>query len=113
KFNWQNIKEVLLSTMSTSSMILFIMVGAMLFGYILTDMQIPQAVTNSIGNLDVSKWVILIIINILLIGLGLFLEVIAILVITLPILFPLMITLEFDPIWFAIIMVINMELAII
>lgn len=113
KFTLKDIKETLLSTMTTSTMILLIMVGAMVFGYILTDLRIPQEITNTISNLDVSKWIIMIIIILLLIALGLFLEVIAILVITLPILFPLILSLGFDPVWFAIIMVITMELAII
>lgn len=106
-------KEIIMATVKTNAMILFIMVGAMLLGYILTVVQIPQTITNYATSADVSKWVIFILINIVLLILGMFLETVSILVITLPILYPIITALGFDPIWFAIIMVINMELALI
>ena len=94
-------------------MILFIIIGAMLLGFILTILQIPQTIVNFSTSLDVSPWIIFILINIVLLILGMFLETVSILVITLPILYPIIIALGFDPIWFAIIMIINMELALI
>lgn len=108
-----NLKQIILSTVKTNAMILFIIIGAMLLGFILTILQIPQAITESAISLDVSPWVIFILINIVLLILGMFLETISILVITVPILYPIITALGFDPIWFAIIMVINMELALI
>src|SRR5699024_11777591 len=111
--NIENMKHIIMSTVKTNAMILFIMVGAMLLGYILTVVQIPQTITNYATSLDVSKWVIFIFINIVLLILGMFLETFSILVITLPILYPIITALGFDPIWFAIIMIINMELALI
>lgn len=110
---FHNLKMILLGTVKTTAMILFIMVGAMLLGYIMTILQIPQTVVNYATSLDISRWVIFIMINIVLLILGMFLETVSILVITLPILYPIITMLGFDPIWFAIIMVINMELALI
>lgn len=109
----ENFEKILISTVKTNAMILFIIVGAMLLGYVMTILQIPQAVTNFATSQDISPWVIFILINITLLLLGMFLETISILVITLPILFPIVVALGFDPIWFAVIMVINMELALI
>lgn len=111
--NWENFKKIIISTVKTNAMILFIIVGAMLLGYIMTILQIPQTITNYATAQDISPWIIFIMINIVLLILGMFLETISILVITLPILYPIIIALGFDPIWFAIIMVINMELALI
>ena len=111
--NLENIKKIIFSTVKTNAMILFIIVGAMLLGYIMTILQIPQTVTNYATQQDISPWVIIIFINIALLILGMFLETISILVITLPILYPIIMSLGFDPFWFAIIMVINMELALI
>ncbi|GGP08032.1 TRAP transporter large permease [Oceanobacillus neutriphilus] len=108
-----NLKQIILSTVKTNAMILFIIIGAMLLGFILTILQIPQTITEAAISLDVSPWVIFILINIVLLILGMFLETISILVITVPILYPIITALGFDPIWFAIIMVINMELALI
>lgn len=111
--NLINFKKIIMSTVKTNAMILFIVVGAMLLGYILTILQIPQTITNYATSQDISPWIIFILINLALLVLGMFLETISILVITLPILYPIIIALGFDPIWFAIIMVINMELALI
>jgi C4-dicarboxylate transporter, DctM subunit len=111
--NLENIKTIIFSTVKTNAMILMIIVGAMLLGYIMTILQIPQTVTNYATQQDISPWIIFILINVVLLILGMFLETISILVITLPILYPIIMALGFDPIWFAIIMVINMELALI
>lgn len=108
-----NLDLIIISTVKTNAMILFIIIGAMLLGYVLTIVQIPQTLTNYVTTLDISPWVIFILINLALLLLGMFLETISILVITLPILYPIIIALGFDPIWFAVIMVINMELALI
>ena len=108
-----NFKKILISTVKTNAMILFIIVGAMLLGYIMTILNIPQSITNYAIAQDISPWLIFILINIVLLILGMFLETVSILVITLPILYPIITALGFDPIWFAIIMVINMELALI
>jgi C4-dicarboxylate transporter DctM subunit len=108
-----NLKQILLATVKTNTMILFIIIGAMLLGFILTILQIPQSIVNLATTQDISPWIIFILINIVLLILGMFLETVSILVITLPILYPIIIALGFDPIWFAIIMVINMELALI
>jgi C4-dicarboxylate transporter DctM subunit len=109
----ENLKKIILSTVATNAMILFIIVGAMLFGFILTSLQIPQMLTEMATSWQVSRWVVFVLINLLLLVLGCFLETVSILVITLPILYPIIVSLGFDPIWFAIIMVVNMELALI
>ncbi|MCG3088031.1 TRAP transporter large permease [Sporosarcina cyprini] len=106
-------REILINTVKTNAMILFIIIGAMLLGYILTILQIPQTIVNFATTQDISPWIIFVLINIVLLILGMFLETVSILVITLPILYPIIMALGFDPIWFAIIMVINMELALI
>ncbi|MET3655722.1 TRAP transporter large permease [Sporosarcina sp. FSL K6-1540] len=108
-----NLKEIMLATVKTNTMILFIIIGAMLLGFILTILQIPQTIVSFATSQDINPWIIFILINIVLLILGMFLETVSILVITLPILYPIIIALGFDPIWFAIIMVINMELALI
>ena len=83
---------ILRSTIKTSCMIFAIMVGAMLFGYILTVLQVPQALMSLVTEGHMNRWVILI---------------------TLPMLYPIIKTLGFDPIWFNVVLLINMELALI
>lgn len=105
--------EILGDTVKTTSMIFAIMIGASLFGFVLTILQVPQTVTEFVAGIDASRWIILIAINLLLLFLGCILESISILFITLPILYPIIIKAGFDPIWFNVIMLINLELALI
>lgn len=111
--SWRDIAKVLNDTVKTNAMILAIMIGAMIFGYIMTILRIPQHLTEFATSLEMNRWLIMISINILLLILGCFLETVSIILITLPMLFPIIVQLGFDPIWFAIVMVINMELALI
>ena len=104
---------ILNDTVKTSCMIYAIMIGAALFGFVLTILDAPQALTAYVAGLDLGKWAIFIAINILLLFLGCILESISIIFITLPILFPLIVSLGFDPIWFNVVMLINLELALI
>lgn len=104
---------ILRSTIKTSCMIFAIMVGAMLFGYILTVLQVPQALMSLVTEGHMNRWVILIGINIVLLILGCVLETVSIILITLPMLCPIIKALGFDPIWFNVVLLINMELALI
>ena len=109
----KDIPEILLDTVKTSSMIFAIMIGATLFGFVLTILQVPQALTMLVAEMETSRWFVFIAINILLLILGCILESISIIFITLPILYPIIIKLGFDPIWFNVILLINLELALI
>lgn len=95
----------------TSAAILFVLAGAAVFSYALTASGIPQYVVDWIKALDLSPIEFLILVNILLLFLGMFLEVISAMLITIPIFFPIVQQLGIDPIHFAIIMIINMEIA--
>jgi len=108
-----DLPTILNETIKTTSMIFAIMIGATLFGFVLTILNVPQAVTAVVADLEASKWVVFIAINLLLLFLGCILESISIIFITLPILYPIIIKLGFDPIWFNVVMLINLELALI
>jgi len=108
-----DIPGIMMDTTKTSAMVLAIIIGAMLYGFVLTVMQIPQQLTEMVTAMNVNRWVVFVAINILLLFLGCILETVSIILITVPILYPLILKLGFDPIWFAVIMVINMELALI
>lgn len=105
--------EILLATVKTTSMIFAIMIGAMVFGFILTILQVPQALMALVANSDVNRWVVLLGVNLVLLVLGCVLETVSIILITLPMLFPIMKALDFDLIWFNVVLAINMELALI
>ena len=109
----KDMTEILEDTIKTACMIFAIMIGASLFGFVLTILDAPQALTNFVVDMQTNRWVIFVAINILLLFLGCILESVSIIFITLPILFPLIVKLGFDPIWFNVVMLINLELALI
>lgn len=96
-----------------SAMIFLIITGALIFAKFLTIQQIPQGFSNWIGHISPNKWVFLVGANIMFIIMGMFMEAVAILLITLPILLPVIKIFGIDVIHFAVIMTINMELAMI
>jgi C4-dicarboxylate transporter DctM subunit len=105
--------SILLGTVKTTSMIFCIMIGATLFGFVLTILQVPQALTLMVTEMQFSRWIFFIMINCLLLFLGCILETVSIIFITVPILYPIILQLGFDPIWFNVILQINMEMALI
>jgi len=85
----------------------------MVFGYAMTTTQVASVISQSVAGLDVSPWLIFIAINLLLIFLGCFMETLSIIVITAPILIPIISAFGWDLIWFGIVLTINMEMALI
>ncbi|NYT36877.1 TRAP transporter large permease subunit [Allopusillimonas soli] len=104
---------ILRETAKGSVMVLMIIAGAMLFGYAMTTSSVAPTISRVVAELDVPAWAAFITINLLLIFLGCFMETLSIIVITAPILIPIIVAMGWDPIWFGIIMVINMEMALI
>ena len=109
----QDMPAILRATIKTSCMIFSIMIGAMLFGYILTILQVPQALMRLVTEGDLNRWIVMLGINIMLLILGCVLETVSIILITLPMLYPIIKALGFDPIWLNVVLLINMELALI
>lgn len=109
----QDMPAILRATIKTSCMIFSIMIGAMLFGYILTILQVPQALMRLVTEGDLNRWIVMLGINIMMLILGCVLETVSIILIILPMLYPIIKALGFDPIWFNVVLLINMELALI
>ena len=109
----QDMPAILRATIKTSCMIFSIMIGAMLFGYILTILQVPQALMRLVTEGDLNRWIVMLGINIMLLILGCVLETVSIILIILPMLYPIIKALGFDPIRFNVVLLINMELALI
>jgi tripartite ATP-independent transporter DctM subunit len=94
-------------------MITMILVGASIFSYFFTLTQSTQDLVHWVGHLDVSRWVIIVLILCGYIVLGSFMDQIAILVLTVPIVLPLIKSLGFDPIWFGVIKIVTAEVGMI
>lgn len=94
-------------------MIMMIIGCAGLFGFMLSQLYVTQAIASAVGGLDVNAWVLMGLINIFLLIAGLFLPPVAVIPMTAPILLPIILDAGFDPIWFGIIMTINLEIGLI
>ena len=84
-----------------------------LLRHVVTILHVPQRLITYLAELDVAPWQFIILVCIIFIFLGDFLEVVSITIITLPIIFPILLAIGIDPVWFAVIMTINMEFALI
>lgn len=113
RLGWKGFFASLEETIRLTAMIFIILIGATLFGQFLAMSRVPTAVSSMVVGLDVSPFIIIAIILAIYFLLGLFLEGIAILVLTLPIVYPLIIQLGFDGIWFGIIMVMVFNMGVI
>jgi C4-dicarboxylate transporter DctM subunit len=109
----KDVQRVVLDAAKVSIMLLFIIANAMLFAHVLTTERIPHAIAEIIIQWGLPAWGFLIVVNIILLIAGNFMEPSAILLIMAPILFPIAVQLGIDPIHLGIIMVVNMEIGMI
>ncbi|NNE75473.1 MAG: TRAP transporter large permease [Pricia sp.] len=108
KLTFKKIQVVFLDSMKTSASLMVLVGFANLFGYILITEQIPQTISNEILGFTTNKYVVLLLINLLLIVVGTFMETIAALLILFPILLKVALAVDVDPIHFAVIAVLNL-----
>jgi tripartite ATP-independent transporter DctM subunit len=112
-WNPRDLWVVLRDSTRESVMILFIIGAAGVFSYMLSSLFITQSIAEWIGTLDVNRWVLMGAINVFLLIAGFFLPPVAVILMAAPILLPIITTAGFDPIWFAVVLTINMEIGLI
>lgn len=105
RLRWTEIKESLIDAVRTGGSIFTIVVGAFLFGYFLVITQTPQKVSDFLTALPIGPYGILVLILIMYLILGALMDELAIILVTVPIIYPVMMQLGFDPIWFGVIIV--------
>ena len=105
--------QILRDTMRESVMILMIIAGAVLFGYMLTSLYLTQTLATAIAEMHVNRWILMGLINVFLLVCGFFIPPAAIILMTSPILLPIITAAGFDPVWFGVILTINMEVGLI
>jgi C4-dicarboxylate transporter DctM subunit len=104
--------QVMTHAVRSAAAIMIIIAMALAFGHLITETGIAQKTLDFVKSLDIQPWQFLLAVNIILIILGMFLEVFSILLIMVPIILPLLEPLGIDPIHFGVVLVINMELAL-
>jgi tripartite ATP-independent transporter DctM subunit len=113
RLTWENLKVSLAQTVRTTAMVFLILIGAHIFGYFLTISQIPDQLSIFATEWGLSKYLILAMIIFAYIIMGCFMEGLALMVLTIPIVYPMVLELGFDPIWFGVIITLVMEMSLI
>lgn len=112
-WHWSAIWAIVRDAIRESGMLLLIIGMSVLFSYAMSSSLVTQSIAEAIAEMDVNRWVLLGLINILLLVLGCFLPPAAIILMTTPIILPVITAAGFDPIWFGVVLTINMELGLI
>jgi len=113
KLSGPDIRRSLLEATRTTAAVFTVLIGALLFGYFLTVTQTPQKVTAFLTGLGLGRYGVLILIMLLYLVLGCLMDALAMIILTVPIIFPVIIALGFDPIWFGVLIVMTVELGLI
>jgi C4-dicarboxylate transporter, DctM subunit len=113
KLDGLQIRRSLLQAVRTAAAVLTVLIGALLFGYFLTVTQTPQKVTAFLTALGLGRYGVLALIMVMYIVLGCLMDSLAMIILTIPIIFPVVMQLGFDPIWFGVIIVMTVELGLI
>lgn len=110
---YQNLKMALVESMKITSMMMFIFIGAMIFQQCVSVLGITASFTKLIVGLNLSPWLVVVAVSLMYIILGCFLEGVSLMLTTVPILFPMMMALGFDPVWFGVMMILYIEFGFI
>lgn len=113
RLSMKKLFDCLLESMQVTAGIFMILIGAIIFGYFLTITQTPQKVTNFLLSLDLGPYPTLLLILLFMIALGCILDAMAMIILMIPILYPVIMALGFDPIWFGVVIVMTVELGLI
>ena len=113
ELNMHKIKQILLETVRTSSMIFFIVAGAVIFGRFLAVSRIPFAAAEFFVSLPLPGWMVMMVIILFFLAAGCIIDALALILLTIPIFYPVVLELGFDPVWFGVIVVVITQMGVI
>lgn len=113
RLTWDIVWQSLLSATRATSFIMFIIVGALLVGVVMANLRIPSILANDVLALHLTPVMLMLVIYVMYFIMGCFLDGISMMIITLPVIFPLVIALGYDPVWFGVTFVIIMEVGLL
>ena len=113
RLTWQGAIEALKETIKTSAMIFLILIGANIFGYYMTLSQIPQEVVEHVTAMHLNRWIIVIGITVVYFVISMFMDEIPLLLLTLPLSFPLVTSVGFDPVWFGVLSILMVAMGLV
>ena len=110
---FKEVSRALITTVEASCMIAFIVLGAMIFGYFLTLTNATQNLISYVMSLGLPGWVVIVLLLLMYLIMGCFMDLIAMLILTIPLVQPLIVHLGYDPIWFAVITIVMGEVGLV
>ena len=113
KLTLKTINESALAAARNTAMVGLILIGAFVLNYVLTSLRVPQSVAQMIGELPVPGWAIMTGIILLYVAMGTIMEGFSMVVTTIPVIFPVVMQLGYDPIWFGVMVTLLVEIALI
>jgi len=111
--SWRSFLRVTQETIETTAVVLLIVAGASIFGWLITTTRVTEGVASLVLGITSNKWLVLLLVNLFLLVVGCFLETIAAITILVPVLLPLMTQLGVDPVHFGVIMVLNLMVGLL
>jgi C4-dicarboxylate transporter, DctM subunit len=113
RLTWDGALEALQQTVKTSAMIFMILIGATIFGYYMALSQVPQHVVAVVTDLNLNRWVVIAGIVVAYFVVSMFMDELPLLLLTLQLTFPLIISLGFDPIWFGVLSMLMVSMGLV
>lgn len=111
--SWDVVRRSLLDTLRTNAMILLIVVGAQIMSFALVSAGIPRAIVASINALQASPTLVLVLVCTMYLVLGCLVDALSLMLLTLPVVFPVMVAAGYDPLWFGIVLVLLLEIGLV
>jgi tripartite ATP-independent transporter DctM subunit len=113
RLTWADAFEALRQTVKTSALIFMILIGATIFGYYMAMSQIPQRVVATVTQMDLNRWVVMVGIVVTYFVVSMFMDELPLLLLTLQLTFPLIVSLGFDPVWFGVVSMLMVAMGLV
>jgi C4-dicarboxylate transporter DctM subunit len=113
RLTWVDALEAIRQTIKTSALIFMILIGATIFGYYMAMSQIPQHVVAAVVAMDLNRWVVISGIVVAYFVVSMFMDELPLLLLTLQLTFPLIVTMGFDPIWFGVMSMLMVSMGLV
>jgi tripartite ATP-independent transporter DctM subunit len=113
QLNWRLVHESMMATVRVTAMTLLILIAAFYLNFIVGVLGIPEQISQAMSALDIPSWQTIVVLVIFYVILGCFLDSLAMMIATTPIVYPVVVALGFDPLWFGIFLVVMCEIALI
>ena len=113
QLSWQRMRRILLETVRTSVMVFFIVAGAVVFGRFLAVSQIPFVIARWLTGLPFPGWIVMFLIIAFFLAAGCFIDALALILLTIPIFYPVVLELGYNPVWFGVMVVVVTQMGVI